>query len=433
MMKKVWVGFLITAILAGAPSIASAQTIDDLILQIKLLTSRVDSLERENAVQKTELSEFKSKPVPSSGNFVKSKGEIEVYGQVKTDFVFSKESGTNNSASGVTQTNASRPPSSGDHSEVQFSAQDTRLGFNLKGPDLDQGGKVSGKIEFDLFGNGSGSTASGTYSPRLRLAYFDLAFEKWSIRVGQDWDFFAPIGPSLLNPGWLFRAGNLGVRHAQATLTNKWGEQLGGVVTTKIGVLDSDDALQEDAGLPVIGAYAQYDKTIFGVKSSVGVGGLYGKLNTIGRGNSNEEITALITGLTLKFTSWLSFKSEGFIGAGLNKFQGGPAQTVDTRSVSADRSAIEVKGGFAEITILPTSKLETNVGIGIDDVKDSGSYSTADKSALWDSNTTYYTNFKYSLSKDVLVGVEYQKFDTKWFDGVKASDQRIQATFLYKF
>lgn len=425
MIKKGLSGFLAAVLLVSFALPASADQIEDLVAQVKALASRVDSLERENAAQKTELSEYKSKPAPAAGNFVTSKGTVEVYGQVKADIAFTKKSGSNNA--GVLQTNAGRP-STGDDPESQFAAQDTRLGFNLKAPDLDNGGKASAKIEWDFFGG-----SVGTYSPRLRLAYADLAFEKWSLRAGQDWDFFAPLGPNTFNPGWLFRGGNLGVRHVQATLTNKWGEQLGGVVTTKVGVLDIDETEQEDSGVPVVGAYAQYDKTIAGVKSTVGVGGIYGRLNTIGRGLGSEEITAATAGLTLKFTDWLSFKSEGYVGQGLNKFLAGPAQTLDTRATVAERSPIEVKGGFAEITFLPIKNVETNFGVGIDDVKNSDFYTTADKAALWDVNETYYTNLKYSLSKDVIVGLEYQRFNTEWFDGAKANDQRVQGTVLYKF
>ncbi len=429
MTRKYLLGFWSAVfVVVGVAMPASADQTEDLVTQIKTLTSRVDSLERENAVQKNELSEFKAKPNPSAGNFVKSKGEIELYGQVKTDLVFSSGDAGGNGVNSTLQTNASRPSVS-DDPETQFSAQDTRLGLNLKAPDLFNGGKLSGKVEFDFFG---GSTV-GTYTPRLRLAYADLSFQKWSLRAGQDWDFVAPLMPNLVNPGYLFRSGNIGVRHAQITLTNKWGEALGGVVTTKVGALDSDDSVQEDSGLPVLGAYAQYDKTVYGIKSTLGVGGLYGRFNTIGKGLGSEELAATTVSLTLKLTDWLSFKSEGFVGKGLNKFSGGPAQTLDSRTGEANRKPIEVKGGFAELSYIPVNNVEANFGIGIDDVKDNSAYSNADKSALWDVNKTYYTNVKYSLSKDILVALEYQTFNTKWFDKQKADAHRVQTTFLYKF
>lgn len=130
MIRKGLSGFLTAGIFWLVLHCQHQQIRQRLVTQIKTLTSRVDSLERENAVQKNELSEFKAKPNPSAGNFVKSKGEIELYGQVKTDLVFSSGDAGGNGVNSTLQTNASRPSVS-DDPETQFSAQDTRLGLNL--------------------------------------------------------------------------------------------------------------------------------------------------------------------------------------------------------------------------------------------------------------------------------------------------------------
>lgn len=156
-------------------------------------------------------------------------------------------------------------------------------------------------------------------------------------------------------------------------------------------------------------------------------------LTLLARDLEAKSFRATTVSLTLNLTDWLSFKSEGFVGKGLNKFSGGPAQTLSSRTGEANRKPIEVKGGFAELSYIPVNNVEANFGIGIDDVKDNSAYSNANKKCSWDVNKTYYTNVKYSLSKDILVALEYQTFNTKWFDKQKADAHRVQTTFLYKF
>ncbi len=152
---------------------------------------------------------------------------------VKADLVMSSND-IGNAGISITQTNANRRTvAGGDDPESQMSAQDTRLGLKLKAPDLDNGGKLTGQFEMD-FGN-SGANLSGNYTPRLRLGFVDLAFDKWGVNAGQNWDIFAPLSSNVLNPGSLYRSGNLGTRHPQAALINSWGDILGGKLITKVG------------------------------------------------------------------------------------------------------------------------------------------------------------------------------------------------------
>ncbi len=434
---------------------AGAQvTLEDLLKRVEALEAENTSLKAEvgalkgaQASQAADVAEVKAKAVSvaaapaasaaPSGNFLKTGLDISLFGFLKADaIVSSREMGTGNLT--VTQTNAQRPTAAyGDDPQTRIIGSDTRLGLNIKAPDMDNGGKLTGKFEMDF---GSSNTTQGNYTPRLRLAYAQLDFDKWGVNGGQNWDIFAPINPNTISPGILYRAGNLGTRHPQAHLINKWGDVLGGKVTSKVGIIDSEDTTQEDSGIPVAAAYVGYEKDILGVKSTFGVGGMYGKLNLGGSGTDNEDIYATTVGMTLKFTDWLAFKTEGFGGAGLNKFYGGPTQTTAASDpttpltlANSPGKAIPVRGGFAELTFNPIKKVETNFGIGLDDVSKALAYTAADKAAVWDYNKTYYTNLKYSLSKDLIVGIEYQRFNTKWMDGVKAGDNRIDSTVILKF
>ncbi|MBF0594882.1 MAG: hypothetical protein HQL22_07930 [Candidatus Omnitrophica bacterium] len=454
-LKTVIAGMMVVVLSCTLALPASAQvTLDDVLKRVEALEKENASLKAEvltlkdkQSAQETKIAEVQVKPtvpaVPAApaGNFLKTGMDISLYGFLKADAIFSsRDMGTSNLT--VTQTNAQRPTATnGDDPQARITGQDTRLGLKLKAPDLDNGGKVTGQFEMDF---GNSNTSQGNYTPRLRLAFAQLDFDKWGVNAGQNWDMFAPLGPNTITPGVLYRAGNLGTRHPQAHIINKWGEFFGGKVTTKLGIIDSEDTAQEDSGMPVAAAYAGYEKNILGVLSTFGVGGIYGRSNLVGKGTNNEGIYATTVGMTLKFTDWLAFKTEGFGGAGLNKFYGGPAQTYDrytysgttgTASTVVDNPGkpIPVKGGFAELTLNPTKKLESNFGIGLDDVSKNLAYTTTEQAYVWDYNKTYYTNLKYSLSKDLLVGIEYQKFYTKWMDGARASDNRVESSICYKF
>jgi len=403
---------------------------------------RVEALERENAALKAEVMEMKSKPAPAApvvaaapagGNFLKTGPEVTLYGFVKTDLIYSDSNaapaaGTNSLDS---VSNAPRETIATNQSSFNGSAQDTRLGLNLKAPDMDNGGKVTGKIEMDF----AGSQPSATYTPRLRLAYAQLDYDKWAVNAGQQWDFFAPINPNILNPGALYRQGNLGYRHPQSFLTNKWGDVPGGKLTTKVGVIDSDDPYQENSGAPVLGAYAAYDTKILGKPLTLGVGGIYGTNanGVLGTKTTNSNsIYATTVGANLVLADWLAFKTEGFAGAKLDDFNGNNTTGVtNTTAGNTTAKAVRSMGGFAELTYKPLKMLETNYGVGLD--FGNGDQTFAERTLNWKSNRTYYTNAKYSLSKDVLVGLEYQYMETNWMDGVKGDDNRVQSSLIYKF
>jgi hypothetical protein len=291
---------------------------------------------------------------------------------------------------------------------------------------------VSGKFEIDFAANNGPS-----YQPRLRLAYAQLDYAKWGVTAGQAWDFFAPLNPNTLNSGILYRGGNLGTRHGQAYVTNKWGEILGGKLTTKVGFLDSDDPYQENSGAPVLGAYSSFETKILGKPTTLGVGEIYGTNSTglLGTKSTNSNnIYATTVGLTLKLADWLSFKSEGFTGAKLDDYYGGSSTGITNTSQLSSSKPVRVMGGFMELNYNPTKKLETTFGMGLDSANgDQTIPNAADRLVIWKTNRTYYSNLKYNLSKDLMVGLEYQYFATNWFDGVKGDDNRVESLILLKF
>jgi hypothetical protein len=436
---------LFLSVLLAFP-VSAQVTLDDVLKRIEALEAEnaalkaeVTAMKEKQAAQETKIASVQAAPLASTaattGNFLKTKMDIELYGFLALAATYSDSaSATSSTANGsVAATNAPRETlgTEQNHNTFNASAQDTRLGLNFKAPDLEDGGKLSGKFEMDFAANNG-----PVYQPRLRHAYGQLDYSKWGVTAGQTWDFFAPINPNTLNSGILWRSGNFGSRHPMLYVTNKWGDVLGGKLTTKIGVLDSDDPYQENSAAPVLGAYSSFETKVLGKPTTIGVGGIYGTNSTSifgTKGSNTNNIYATTVGVTLKLADWLAFKSEGFTGAKLDDFYGGSSTGITTTTLSSSKP-VRVMGGFAELTCNPTKKVETNLGIGYDGANGDQNISGAtERAAIWKTNRTYYSNLKYNLSKDLMIGVEYQYFTTHYLDDVKGDDNRVQTLILYKF
>ncbi len=446
-LRKFFAGLMAVVFATGFAFPAAAEvTLDDLL-------KRIEALEQENATLKGEVTSMKDKqnaqemkisavqaapaaaPLAPTGNFLKTKLDVELYGFVMAQGSYSTSDmdGSNAPSSAPKETAISNP----DQDEFNLTGQDTRLGLNIKGPDLEDGAKTSAKFEMDFAANNG-----PTYQPRLRLAYVQLDYDKWGINAGQNWDFIAPINANIVNPGSLYGQGNLGTRHPQMHIANKWGEVLGGKLMTKVGVIDVDDTDDSgtDSGVPVLGAFTSYETKIAGVASTFNIGGLWGEVENSRA--TDHSLWAVVAGMTLKLTDWLAFKAEAFSGAKLDDLKGGSSLGMTSYLASgSDKKPLRVKGGFAELTYNPVKKIEMNFGAGIDMVNDDAFINpvkdplvtTPDAANVYEYNATTYANLKYNLSKELQVALEYQYFQTEWVNGTEGDANRVMSAIIYKF
>lgn len=378
---------------------------------------RLDKLEQENQALRAEVQTLKSSQMASGvsmdGKLVtvtKSPVALTVYGYVKADASYG------DSTNGILVMNAPNESSADGQESFNLAANETRLGFALSGPEIGYDGKASAKIEGDFYGD----------TLRIRQAFVNLDFPKWALLAGQTWDFFTPQGPSTLNFGYGWRAGNIGDRHRQIILTNKWGEMLGGKLTTKVGIIDTGIAAQVETGLPLGGAYAEYAVDIMDMPATFAVGGIYGEMEdraSATLATDDLSIWAATAAMTLKVSDMLSLKAEGYSGANLATFR-------STNNLSTELGkAVRSQGGFVQATIKPWDKGQFNLGAGVDDVIKVDQTSVAN----WDINYTTFLNYKHSLTKNLTLGLEYQSFRTKYTDATKGDANRVQTSLIYAF
>ena len=140
----------------------------------------------------------------------------------------------------------------GGESELTFSARETRVGLNIVTP-ASGGRNFTGRIELDFCEEVG---VVNKYSPRLRLAYMDVAWGNgWSLRLGQEWDTYVSFHPTINDASAIAYQGHLYGRHPQARLTKdtKVGENTS--LITKIALqhgrngsdLDADGQSDENA------------------------------------------------------------------------------------------------------------------------------------------------------------------------------------------
>jgi len=148
--------------------------------------------------------------------------------------------------SGVTIANTSVNGTAFHHGRLKFTAQGSRFNFTIKGPDL-WGAKTTGFIEMDFdtteegavssyaqtaIGQatggtvggqrGSGTTASNSYTPRLRHAMFRMNWPETELLFGQYWTFMSQWFPELAQDGPFQMTGTPTARIPQIRLTQKF-------------------------------------------------------------------------------------------------------------------------------------------------------------------------------------------------------------------
>lgn len=321
--------------------------------------------------------------------------------------------------------------------QTHLGARETRIGLSLFGPDVGNW-KTTGKIEMDFYGSGN----PNSYSPRIRLAYLDLAHSSGvAIRAGQDWETFVEVIPRIVNFANLADIGALGLRRPQARVTQVLTISDATKLVAKAAVAQTVGEDLDGGGFDD-GADADWPTFQFNVA-------LHQKLWTekvarfafsghYGRETLDATVSNVVVGIDaedydtwsaqgsvyLPLTKCLAVQGNLWTGENLDTYYGGIGQGVNM----ALGKAVAAKGGWAQMLYDPTAKLCFGLGYSMDD-PDNDDLSPGMRAK----NQQVFVNGFYKLTPAVTVMAEYANMTTDYVDGDDARNNRVQLAIRYTF
>jgi hypothetical protein len=358
--------------------------------------------------------------------------DIQLYGYIKADASYD----TSRTWLGNYVLYVDSEKDNRDDDEFNLTANQTRFGFKITGPDDDLV-KTSGLVEGDFYGSYAEENKAKI---QLRHAYLKLDWpdDKFSILAGQASDTMSPLLPDTLNYTVLWDAGNIGYRRPQIRLTKGFpvGKdvelQLEGAVARTIGrtsPVGSESG--EDAGYPTFQGRVSVTLPWVGFKPmTVGFSGHWGReeydFNNITPHVTNKKFESWSINLdvTQPINKWLAVKGELFNGENIDAYAGGIGQGVNLTTYQE----IGSKGGWVAAELGPWDKWRFNIGTGVDGV-DGGDVKTGDRLM----NRSIFGNVIYSATKNAEIGFELSRWQTDYKGSGDADDLRAQTSLIYKF
>jgi len=396
---------------------------------------RIEQLEKQVAELRTappEVQPTVPKEAPAKKS-VWSNLDIQFYGYVKADAA--RDSSRTYPGNFVLYVDSEA--TNHDDAEFNLTANQTRLGFDISGPESETM-KTSGKIEFDFYGNYASENKAKI---QMRHAYMTFAWPQLDLALlaGQASDVVSPLVPTTLNYTVLWDAGNIGYRRPQLRLTknlslgDKTSMKFEGAVARTIGRADPTKSESgEDAGFPTVQGRVSMTFPFVGPKPVVlGFSGHKGReeydLDPNGT-NMDFDTWSVCLDATVPVSKCFTVLGELFTGENLDTYFGGIGQGVNTTA----RKEIRSKGAWVAASLKSSSKWTFNVGAGVDDV-DADDVDPGASGGARTLNSSVFGNVIYSWTKHAQVGFEVSRWNTHYKGQGDADDTRAQLSFIYAF
>jgi hypothetical protein len=300
------------------------------------------------------------------------------------------------------------------HSGSGASVSQSLLGFNFQGPQILDGGQVSGQLHLDLWG---GSSSSLNHLVRLRVATVAIDWKNQSIMVGQDKPIVSPRDPTSLaqvafSP--LAAAGNLWLWQPQVRFEQRFalGDSAG--VRAQVGVYETAESTSD--------ATTEYASTLAsarpGFEGRFEFWRKFGEHARIeiapGLHASETHVAGVDVPSRLFTVDWLiqpmaKVQLTGLFFTGENSSVIGGLRGGFTVFPSNLIQAVGATGGWAQLSYLATNRLTFNIYGGQE------SHNAADLLAgEITRNFEYAGNAIYKLGLNVLLGLEVSQVRTNY-------------------
>ena len=318
----------------------------------------------------------------------------------------------------------------------------SEIGLEVFGPRL-AGARTSGNLQFD-FSGGSPNTPNGVNLGlvRMRVASVRMDWKDTSIVAGQDNTFFSPLSPtsfaSLAIPAFSY-AGNLWGWIPQVRLEHRFNLSEGQSVVLQGGILDNVTGelpssfapfaqAGQSSGQPAYAARAGWTRSVFGRPLTLGAAGYYSRQNW--SMDQNVDGWAAMTDWSVPLARRVSLTGEFYRGRAIGGLGGAVGRSVlfsGNPSPQGQVRALNSVGGWSQLKVTATSKLEFNGAFGVDNPYASDvrgfSLSPGFPAPLLQ-NRSSLVNVIYRPRSDLLLSGEYRHLRTFDIDaGSPTADQ----------
>jgi len=297
------------------------------------------------------------------------------------------------------------------------------------------GGTLMGDLTIDLFGAAQSNPARSFPQLRLRTARAILAWERAEIVAGQENPLFMGLNPvSLAAVGTppFVAAGNLwlwlpqlrvGAEMGNAVRVGLQAAVLAPVSGEGAGPADPDPAdLAERSERPFVEGRVRVRWGEADRGGEVGVAGHLGWYAAAGTGVPTPAGDDLLVSRGIALDArvplgrQVELRGEVYRGQLLRGLGGGAiAQNFGQPGTGGNRRIIGDSGGWAQVTVSPSTLWEAGAGAGIDDPDD-------DDLPLRTRNLAWSAFVTVRPAGPILAGIEYRKMQTRYAGGDVAND-----------
>ncbi len=323
----------------------------------------------------------------------------------------------------------------------------SEIGLEVFGPTF-AGAKISGNLQAD-FAGGFPNTWNGVNSGIFRLKIADMRMD-WghtAVVVGQDDLFVAPLSPtsfaSLAIPA-LSYSGNLWAWTPQLRVEHRFDIADGQSVTVQGGILDNltgefpadsyfrASTAGEVSGQPAYGFRTSWTNNFLGRPMTLGAAAYYGRQDW--PLDHYVDAWAGMADWDIPVTSRVSLSGEFYRGRGVGGIGGGISRSVvfggKPDQPYTDVRGLDSIGGWSQLKIKATPKLEFNAAFGLDNPTTSEIRFALPSlpylgSPLLYKNMSGLANFVYRPRSNLLFSAEFRHLQSFPISGSSDSAQQV--------
>ncbi|HZR63695.1 MAG TPA: hypothetical protein VFA85_01030 [Terriglobales bacterium] len=309
----------------------------------------------------------------------------------------------------------------------------SELGLEVFGPQV-AGAKTRGEVQMDFGGGFPSGALDGinTGVVRLRTADLRLDWQNTSIVAGQDSLFISPNSPtsfaSLLVPS-LGYSGNLWAWTPQLRVEHKFDIAEGQNISVAAGILDNVTGetsygshrlpqAGESSGQPAYAVRTAWNSTVGDRPLILGASGYYSRQNW--GFDWTVDGWAASVDWRVPLPSRLELSGEFYRGRAIGGLGGGIGQSVlfsgSPSNPLSDFRPVNSAGGWSQLKLSATSRLEFNAAAGIDNpfASDVRAYTSpiGVYPSVLEANRSAMLNFVFRPRSDLLLSGEYRHLRT---------------------